>query len=387
MLGQILNVFRKEWLEISRDRRSMITLLFMAVAFPLYIYFMIDMASKRAESDLEIAVALINADEAPNMVAFLDRQGVEFTEYDTLAAAHETVKSNIVIVELDPDFANIYEQSQTADVSLYVNQKDQKASGNASQLRYLLNIYNDQVKNARLVARGVSPARVEAINIEEYDLTTAGRASNFLAGFILYMFIATAFTGTIAAAADLIAGEKERQTLQPLLVQPVTRPALVLGKWLTLASLGALFTAIAFIFGGFVISKAPLAAAGATFYLDIKTLAYGAVSLAALAMFAASLQVFLAANAKTYREAMTYLPWTALAPFAVTFVPLFTDVEYDGILSFVPIFNQTFVLRELLLEGAAPLAQFAGGIVTTLCVAGVLLLLTMSRFGNEKSLG
>ncbi|MEO1706441.1 MAG: ABC transporter permease subunit, partial [Pseudomonadota bacterium] len=180
---------------------------------------------------------------------------------------------------------------------------------------------------------------------------------------------------------------KERQTLQPLLSQPVTRPALVLGKWLTLASLGGLFCSIAFIFGGFVISKAPLAAAGATFYLDFKTLALGAVSLSALAMFAASAQVFLAANAKTYREAMTYLPWTALLPFAVTFVPIFTDVEYDGLISFVPIFNQTFVMRELLLEGVAPTAQFLGGIVTTLGLAVVFLLMTMRIFGNEKSLG
>ncbi|MEL6112327.1 MAG: ABC transporter permease [Pseudomonadota bacterium] len=387
MVGQVLNVFRKEWLEISRDRRSMITLLFMAFGFPIYIFFLIDMISKQAERDVDIKAAIVNADQAPNLVAFLDQQGIDFDRYDTLEAARADSKANKVIVHLADDLADLYEQSLTADISLYVNQKDQKASGNASQLRFLLNAYNEQIKTARLVARGVSPARVEAFDIEEYDLTTAGRASNFLAGFILYAFIATAFMGTIAATADQIAGEKERQTLQPLLSQPVTRPALVLGKWLTLASLGGLFCSIAFIFGGFVISKAPLAAAGATFYLDFKTLALGAVSLSALAMFAASAQVFLAANAKTYREAMTYLPWTALLPFAVTFVPIFTDVEYDGLISFVPIFNQTFVMRELLLEGVAPTAQFLGGIVTTLGLAVVFLLMTMRIFGNEKSLG
>lgn len=386
MFGQVFNIFRKEWLEISRDYRSMMTLLFMALAFPLYIYFMIDMTSKRAEGDLEIKAAIVGGEQAPNMIGFLEQQGVAFTGFETLDKAREETKSGRVIVVLGPEFSETYENSLPANVSLYVNQKDQKASGNANQLRFLLSAYDQQIRNARLVARGVSPSRIEAINVEEYDMTTAGRASNFLAGFILYMFIATAFTGTIAAAADLIAGEKERQTLQPLLAQPVTRSALVTGKWLTLASLGALFCSISFLFGGFIISKAPLAAAGATFYLDWQTLTYGAISLAALAMFAASLQVFLAARAKTYREAMTYLPWTALAPFAVTFVPLFTDVEYGGLLSYVPIFNQTFVLRELLLDGAAPVEQFLGGIITTLGAGFVLLMLTMGQFGSEKTL-
>jgi len=237
-----------------------------------------------------------------------------------------------------------------------------------------------------MVVRGVSPARTNALQVESYDLTTSGQASNVIASLILYFFLITAFTGTIAAGADLIAGEKERQTLQPLLAQPVTRHALVLGKWLTLASLGAIVASVSFMLTGYVLSYAPLAAAGVTFYLGFPILFKGAIALSALALFATGLQIFIAAKAKTYREAMTYLPWTALVPLAVTFVPLFTDVEYDGLISFIPIFNQTFVLRELLLEGSVPFAQFAGGIVITIGLGLLLLLLTIQSFGSEKSL-
>ena len=386
MFNQVFNIFRKEWLEIGRDYRSLLTLLFMALAFPAYIYFFINMGAQRSESDLDIRAALVNGDEAPNVIAFLEEQGVEFTRYETLDDAQENAKAGEALVVFDPAFARAFENSQTATISIYVNQKDDKAGGSARQVRRLLRAYENQVQNMRLIARGVSPSRVDVLDINDYDLTSSGRLSNLMAGLILYMFILTAFNGTLASAADLIAGEKERQTLQPLLTQPVTRSALVFGKWLTLASLGAGFCSLAFLFGGFLISRAPLAAAGVTFYLDWKTLALGAVSLSVLALFAASLQIFLAAQAKTYREAMTYLPWTALAPLAITFVPLFTDVDYGGLLSFVPVFNQTFVLRELLLEGFAPNAQYFGGIATTLLASGLMLWLTMQRFGSEKSM-
>ncbi len=387
MFSQIFNIISKEWREISRDYRTLITLVVMSIAFPAYIYLMIDMGSRRSQNTDIISASLIGDEQAPNITKFLKERGVEFTRYDGLASAQENGKTSDVIVKFEPDFRDNYEASLPATVSLYVNQKDETATGNQRQIRRLLQAYNRQIEASRLVARGVSPSRIEAIEVEEYDLTTAGRASNLLAGFILYMFIATAFAGTIAAAADLIAGEKERQTLQPLLAQPVTRPALVIGKWLTLAAIGAFFCSFAFIFGGLIISQAPLAEAGATFYLGFETLVFGALSLAVLALMATALQIFVAARAKTYREAMTYLPWTAMVPFAVTFVPLFTNISYGGAISFVPIFNQTFVLRELLLEGSAPAAQYFGGMVTSLLAGFAFILLTMRNFGSEKSLG
>ena len=386
MFGQITNIFRKEWLEILRDYRTLITLVVMAVAVPFYIYFLLNMIGERRESDPEIKVSLVGETQAPNMIQFLTEQGVVFTNYETLEEAKEQGKSSSVIFQLEDQFRENYEASLPATVNLFINQKNDRASGNARQIRLLLGAYERQIQAARMVARGVSPARTDAIRIESFDLTTSGEASNFIAGLVLYFFLLTAFTGTMAAGADLIAGEKERQTLQPLLAQPVTRTSLVLGKWLTLASLGSAFTAVAFLLAGFVIARAPLAAAGVTFYLDLNTLLSGALSLAVLALFATSLQIFIAARAKTYREAMTYLPWTALVPLAITFVPLFTEVEYGGAISYVPIFNQAYVLRELLLEGTVPLIQYAGGLIATLVLAALLLWMTIGSFGTEKAL-
>jgi len=385
MFSQITNIFRKEWLEFLRDRRTFLTLFVMAFAAPLYIYFLIDLGSKRQENDEAISAILVGEEQAPNLKQFLIERNVEFKNHNSLNEAQSNAKTSEVIVVFESNFRDNYENSLPATVSLYVNQKDDTASGNVRQIRTLLRAYNEQIEAARLIARGVSPARIQAIDIEEYDLTSSGRASNLIAGLILYMFIATAFAGTIATAADLIAGEKERQTLQPLLAQPVTRSSLVIGKWLTLALLGAGFCSIAFMFGGFIISKAPLAEAGVTFHLGLPTLVIGALSLACLAMFATAFQIFIASKARTYREAMTYLPWTALVPFAVTFVPLFTSIEYGGLVSYAPIFNQTFVLRELLLEGSAPPSQLFGGFATSIGLAILFLALTIQSFGNEKS--
>ncbi len=386
MISHLTNIIQKEWREIFRDRRSMLTLLGIAFGMPLYAYFLIAMIASRADREPEITAAVVGAEMAPNLITFLEEQNITFKNYETLEGAKDNLQSKEIIIVLEPDFRENYLNSLPATVSLYVNRKDNAADGNGDQVDRLIKAYNRTVEQARLVARGVSPARTVAIDIEEYDLTPSGGRSNQLAGMLQTLLLLGAISGTISATADVIAGERERHTLQPLLTQPVSPGTLIIGKWLTLAMLGVLFSLIAFYMGGLFISKSPLEKLGVTFYLDVKTISLAAFSMSMLAFFMTSLQTFLATIAKSYREAMTYMPMVMLVPMAISFVPAFMDVSYDGALSYVPGFNQIFVLKELLLEGKVPIEQYFGGMLTTLGASVVVIFLAMTRFGSEQML-
>ncbi len=386
MFSQLSNIIIKEWREISRDRRSMLTLLMISFGMPLYLYFIISMIASSAERETDINALLVGGEMAPNMVQFLEEQNITFKTHSTLEEAQEALEAKEVILVIEKEFRANYLNSLPAPVSLYVNRKDNTADGNAGDMKRLIEAYADTVEQARLIARGISPSRTVAINVERYDLTAAGGISNQLAGMILMMLIIASISGTISATADVIAGERERQTLQPLLTQPVSPGTLIVGKWLSLCILGVLFCISAFFISGFTISRAPLEKIGATFYLDIQTIMIGSLSICVLAFFMTSVQTLLATIAKSYREAMTYLPMVMIVPTAVTFVPLFLDVGYDGLMSFLPVFNQTFVLKELLLEGQVPLLQYFGGMATTMAASLVMIAIAMRRFGSEHML-
>jgi len=163
MFAQISNIVGKEWRELIRDRRTLMTLIFMGLAFPAYVFFLVNMAANRSDAGVDIEAYLVGEDQAPNMVRFLEEQGVTFTRFETREAALDESNASRVLVELEDDFRKTYENSLRATVNLYVNQKDDSSAGNARQLRRFLNAYNDIVSQGRMIARGVSPVRVDAL--------------------------------------------------------------------------------------------------------------------------------------------------------------------------------------------------------------------------------
>ena len=224
-------VLRKELTDGLRDRRTLV----MALLFPLLgpltlavaLHYAAQSMQKVAREGITLPVA--GREHAPHLVAFL---GAEARIVDAPAdpeGAVRTGEADAVLV-IPPEYGLRLREGRPAPVRLVIDESRQQAAGTVAAVRALLAAWGRQTAAQRLVARGVHPAVIEPLAVETVDLATPeSRAAIFLS-ILPYFVVMSMFMGGMAVAIDTTAGERERQSLEPLLVNPVPRGAFVLGK-------------------------------------------------------------------------------------------------------------------------------------------------------------
>jgi sodium transport system permease protein len=230
--------------------------------------------------------------------------------------------------------------------------------------------YSGQVASLRLLARGISPDIAAPIDIQEQDLSTQkSRSATLLSMVPIYLLVAICIAG-LYAAVDSTAGERERGSLEPLLLNPVSRQTLVSGKWLAVAT---------FTVGGFVITLAgvllalnliPLEQAGISMSLGPREVSLLVLIAVPLALFVSALELMLATFARTVREGQTYLSVVPLVAFVPGLVMEANHVNPASWMSFVPFLSQHLLFSSLMRGEAGVLS----GLVVAAVVCGGLTL-------------
>lgn len=388
MTSQILNVIQKEFKDTIRDRRTLMAAFTFAIFGPGLLYILLNTIAQSTEDDTSISAAIVGEAYAPNLVAWLEERNISFTNFETEQEAIEaTNKDLLTAMVISSDYTDDYLANRPAEIRIYGDFKRRSANTEARRLERFINAYGGFVSRSRMAINGVPISQTEAIAVETYDLSRAGGNTTSFSGMLTYMFLMAGFISGAFIAADSIAGERERHSLQPLLSQPVTPLSLVAGKWIVAAIVSLLVSTVTICLGGFLLSIAPLGALGLRFFTDPQTVILAALAAIPLAAAAPALQIFIAAQTKTYREASTYAQYTMFLPIIVVGATQFANVEYPEFANFLPITGQDYAIRELFLEGAVPVLPILLSSLTTFGVAGIFVVLTTIALGSEKSLG
>jgi len=236
MTSPIVTVCRKELIENSRDRRTIVsTLLLGPLLVPALWAFLINVMVSQTVSDAEtsISVPIAGQEYAPNLVAYLSQHGIEATDnIGTLAAATNAVRegSHDFALVIESDFPDAFRAGQDARVTLVFDQSRAQANAGTRRLQMLLNRYAAELRLMRLQARGVSPLVLRPFTVDEFDVSTATGRSVLVLGVLSYFLLLATLMGGFYLAIDSTAGERERGSLEPLLTVPATRTQLLLGK-------------------------------------------------------------------------------------------------------------------------------------------------------------
>lgn len=235
-------VMRKELRDFARDRRTfLLTLLTAPLLYPLLFLGMGKLASLRAETQLEkdMTVPVVGIARAPNLVAFLASRGITATEAPADIEQRIRSQREDLALVIDPDFAADWQAGKPAKVEIVADTTRRTSEVQVARVRATLGEYGQSVASLRLLARGISPMVAAPVNIGTRDLATAEAKRGIFLSFILpLMLMLTAFVGGSHLAMDTTAGERERQSLEPLLATPVARGALVSGKMLAAVVIG-----------------------------------------------------------------------------------------------------------------------------------------------------
>jgi sodium transport system permease protein len=311
-------VFRKEMIDALRDRRSLMSALAFPLLGPVLIAVMFDTIARTERRDETIDLPVAGADRAPSLVAYLKENGiaVEAPPVDPEEAVRRG-EADLVLV-IPEEYPEAFRRAEPAEVRLIVDGSRRTTSSAVERMTDLLRGYGAQIATLRLLAHGVSPAISRPLDVERVDVASRKKRAARLALSMVPMFLILAsFISAVNVAIDTTAGERERRSLEPLLVNPVPHLALVWGKWWTTALFGLIGVVLTALFSIVALRFASLEDLGIQINLGRVEIAALLAGAAPMAFLAAGLQMFVATFARSYKEAQTYvavLPFAAMMP-------------------------------------------------------------------------
>jgi sodium transport system permease protein len=368
-------VLLKELRDALRDRRTLLAIVLSSVAVgPLVLVLLSTLVAgieERAESR-EIVVAGI--EHAPTLQNYLLRQTYRILpappQFERQLQSKQLGEPVLVI---GADFEAELARGEAPRVELVLSSANPRAMAGASRASRLLQGFAQEQAMLRLAWRGVTPAALQAVEVDEHDLASpAARAAQWATLVPFFMLMAVVY-GALHAALDTTAGERERGSLEPLLTNPVSPLALVLGKWGAVAAVAmliALLSCASFLPGQWLLRSETLAAMFRFGWRE------GALFLALLLPLAGALSALLMAIAircRSVKEAQANA--TALV-LAVSLLPVLSLFSQEGEAPWhlaVPALAQITLMGRVL--KGEPMAVWEWALPLAVCVLLVLLCL------------
>jgi sodium transport system permease protein len=383
----LATVFRKEVRENIRDRRSLFnSLLLGPLLFPLLfvgmMWFLESAEQERAEQTLELPV--VGVAYAPSLIRFLEQQGTviqpEPEDPEALVRNQETP----VVLRILPEYPEQWALGLPAPVELIMDPSRQESNAAIRRVKALLAGYGQQIASLRLQLRGVSPQLAAPVMVKDVDLSTPKSRAILAVIFLPYVLMITAFTGATHLAMDTTAGEKERKSLEPLLINPVPRWQIMTGKMLTTMAFAMASLALTLVSFRIVLPYMPVGAFGMDLTLSLGTLLRILLVVSPVAILAAALLTLLAAFAKSYREAQSYMGLVILIPMIPSLIFMANPIKAENWMMNVPLFSQNILIGEIIREEVVALSWYALSFASTLVIGLALAALAANLYNRPR---
>lgn len=383
----IFTVMRKELRDFARDRRTfLLTLLTAPLLYPLLFLGMNKLTNLRAETQLDkdLSIPVEGMARAPNLVAFLASRGINATEAPAdIEVLIRNQREDLALV-IDKEFANDWHAGKPAKVEIVADTTRRTGDVQIARVRSVLNEYGQSVGSLRLLARGVSPMVAAPVNVGTRDLATAeAKRGIFLSVVLPLVLMLFAFIGGSHLAMDTTAGERERQSLEPLLATPAARGALVSGKMLAAVVLG--LASMLLILISFKVSAS--IGGGAARSLDVSFAAMGKllVILLPLVLIGTALLTCLSASSKSMKEAQSHMVWLMLLPMLPGYALMAYPLKDTQLWQYaVPFLSQNQMLVKVT-RGEMPSAtQWAVYLGASVVLAVLLWAVAVWRYRQER---
>ncbi len=383
-LPMIVAIYRKEILDLTRDRRTMISMVLLPVLLiPLLLNVSTRLISRVQENAAQEARSMAVAVKSlsPAVREALEKSGISVAPGDDLkeAVLNKTAAAGV--------------EESGAVVRIVLDGSNPTSSAAAERVRAALDALKDAKVREALAGSGISPSVLTPFTVKRDNVAGARKMAGMMWGSMLgYLLLLMMFSGGMHPVIDMTVGEKERKTMEALLAAPAHRKEIVIGKGL--AAMTAIFMTAILTLGSLVISLKGSSLGGkstearemfATIPLDAHTVAMIVITLLPLAVFAASLMIAIALFAKSAKEAGSYLTPLLMAVIFPALMGGLAGIKVTPLLCLIPIFNASQIIRGILL-GDATMTNFAITTVANLVYAGIAFWVATRTFENENVL-
>ncbi len=353
-------IFRKELKDTLRDRRT----LFFMILFPILIIpliiggipkIMVSMMEKKMTERINIAIiGEENNLELVEMFGMADSIDVIFNmERDSIEQSirDKDIDGAVII----PDgFSEMVNSMKTAQITIvYISSDDLEAA--KKRMESVINKYRESKISQRLEMLEIQSEILEPVKINHRNIASEKEMIGKIAGgWLPYMFILYCFMGAMYPALDLGAGEKERGTIETLLISPAGRLEILLGKFCVI-SLSGFLSAISGIIGLLVglqfMTELPMEIITTMkSIIDIKTIALILSLIVPVSIFFSAVLLSISFYAKSFKEAQSLVTPINILILFPALIGLIPGVELTWKTALIPIVNIALVTKEIIAE-------------------------------------
>ncbi len=375
-MNTALTAFRKELTDAVRDRRTwLIVLITSMLAGPLTLFLLSIFISSVEEGAARREIYVANASAAPTLVNFLQRAGTTVRDApDDYAARITSGRLQNAVIVVPDKFEARLAAGETIRLQVMFDETATRAQPATRVALAAVRGFTRELGMQRLLARGVSPQVMAAVEIEEINLASSQSRGAQLLFLVPWLALLGSVAGAISVAIDVTAGERERGSLEPLLMNPVSTGAMVLGKWAVVALCSAtvvVLTLIGFMTAMLFVRSENLSA---LMQFGLGEFALFIVMLLPFSAMIASLNMLAATYGRSHKEAQTYATYLAMLVNFTPILPLFLPIRDAAWQLLVPALAQQAVMMralrgetvsavDILLPGAIALAVTAIALV------------------------
>jgi sodium transport system permease protein len=368
-------VFRKEMLEILRDRRTLVAIALAVLASPVVLSVISQVSTRTA---LQTYTVGYKGDIPAGLDVLFSSTSLKLEPVaDPATAAKQQVDIGIVFTPggLDEYYDPTRQSAQIADI----------------RLQEILSRYDAAKVAASLQAKGVDPSVLNPLPVSVHPLSSPEQAAGngFLSFFLPYILITMCLTGGLSAALDTSAGERERRTLESLLLTPAPRAQVLVGKTLAVAAI-SLAAALAAIVS-MLVALTQIRFGPGQGSLPITLSAAAAVVMVWLAVLLAvafsSLTIALGTLARNFRQGQAYAtPLYFITIFPASIVLFIPDFNPNLAYYLIPILNAVLVLRDAIVHGTVAWSSLVVTSLSLLLTGAVCFYAALRLFTREALL-
>ncbi len=385
-------IYKKETLGAIRDRRTLISMIIIPLIFyPLLFlgigYFAL-MGQEKSESYPSV-VAVKGTENAPGLMEILAQdEKIKLTNFNTDTDKSLQTGEIYLLIEIPGSF-HLDDDENTRSIIIQYDSTIQRSEIARQRVTGLIENYRQQIIRERLEKFGLNTDYIQPIQEQWLDIAPEERKIGSILSMILpYIIIVLIFIGAMHSAVDITAGEKERGTLATLLVSQLSRIEIVTGKYFTVMTisatsmiLGLMGLSVAFLIPAYALGELSLIKVDFTIPLFLMFF----IVLAPLVGLASAILLLIGIFARNNKEASTYITPIYMAAIFLGMISLSQGMELAEPMFFIPILNNSFTFKELLM-GTVHWGHILSTLISNIAITIIALLAAAKLFTKESVL-
>jgi len=347
MYRQFWVIFCKEVLDAVRDRKALMSAFLLPLMMALTTSAGVMLVISSLDDSEVIELPVLGAENAEPLIRWLEENGIEVRKapIDPVAAVNEHREDFVLVI---PD--DLSEQiwgAEPATIWLVMDASRQDLMQEVRVLKTLVQAWSSQVGSLRLLARGVSPQISQPIQIKEVNTANSQKLAIRVLGSMPLVVLMAMFAGSIGLAADVTAGERERRSFEPLLINPVPRHIVVYGKWGATQLFALVVTLVTLALQLLIAYSLPLSELGVRFELSVSQVLLMMVVIVPVVFMGSALQLFVAIFARSFKDAQTYMGLLVMVPMVPGIYVLMNPGDYELWQTAIPLLGPQLLLVDL----------------------------------------